>query len=226
MHERIRQARLAKKMTQLELAERVGVTPQSVQQWESHTIPRNDRVVEVARALGVDAHWLLFGDPPIDGIKPSEHRPRGVSEWDSSTPLNDDEVEVPYYKNIELAAGHGCNGGIDNNGYKLRFSRSTLRRYGISPQDVSSFPVHGDSMEPLIPNGTTVFVNEGDKTIVDGGVYFIEQDDLLRVKVLFRQPGGKIIIRSYNSIDYPDEIADANSVKVVGRVFNISVMLI
>lgn len=226
VHERIKQARLAKKMTQLELAERVGVTPQSVQQWESSTIPRNNRVTEIAKVLDTDAHWLLFGEHHRDGVKSSDHHPRGVSEWDSSTPLNDDEVEVPYYKSIELAAGHGCNGGSDNNGYKLRFSRSTLRRYGISPKDVSSFPVHGDSMEPLIPNGTTVFVNEGDKNVVDGGVYFIEQEDLLRVKILHRQPGGKLIIRSYNSIDYPDEIADINSVKIVGRVFNISVMLI
>ncbi|MEM7927548.1 helix-turn-helix domain-containing protein, partial [Morganella morganii] len=188
MHDRIKQARLAKKMTQAELAEKVGVTPQSVQQWESVTEPKKNRVVIIAEILGVDANWLLFGSDTRDGIPVKDFKPREVAEWDSSTPLDDDEVEVPYYKSIELAAGNGCNGGSDNNGYKLRFSRSTLRRYGISPKDVASFPVHGESMSPVIPNGTTVFVNCGDKTIVDGGIYFIEQDGLLRIKQLLRQP--------------------------------------
>ncbi|MEQ5123409.1 XRE family transcriptional regulator [Morganella morganii] len=223
MHDRIKQARLAKKMTQAELAEKVGVTPQSVQQWESVTEPKKNRVVIIAEILGVDANWLLFGSDTLDGIPVKDFKPREVAEWDSSTPLDDDEVEVPYYKSIELAAGNGCNGGSDNNGYKLRFSRSTLRRYGISPKDVASFPVHGESMSPVIPNGTTVFVNCGDKTIVDGGIYFIEQDGLLRIKQLLRQPG-KLIIRSYNSIDFPDEEADPTTVKIVGRVFNWSVM--
>ncbi|EKQ1113548.1 helix-turn-helix transcriptional regulator [Morganella morganii] len=223
MHDRIKQARLAKKMTQAELAEKVGVTPQSVQQWESVTEPKKNRVVKIAEILGVEANWLLFGSDTRDGIPVKDFKPREVAEWDSSTPLDDDEVEVPYYKSIELAAGNGCNGGSDNNGYKLRFSRSTLRRYGISPKDVASFPVHGESMSPVIPNGTTVFVNCGDKTIVDGGIYFIEQDGLLRIKQLLRQPG-KLIIRSYNSIDFPDEEADPTTVKIVGRVFNWSVM--
>lgn len=223
MHDRIKQARLAKKMTQAELAEKVGVTPQSVQQWESVTEPKKNRVVKIAEILGVEANWLLFGSDNRDGIPVKDFKPREVAEWDSSTPLDDDEVEVPYYKSIELAAGNGCNGGSDNNGYKLRFSRSTLRRYGISPKDVASFPVHGESMSPVIPSGTTVFVNCGDKTIVDGGIYFIEQDGLLRIKQLLRQPG-KLIIRSYNSIDFPDETADPATVKIVGRVFNWSVM--
>lgn len=223
MHDRIKQARLAKKMTQAELAEKVGVTPQSVQQWESVTEPKKNRVVKIAEILGVEANWLLFGSDTRDGIPVKDFNPREVAEWDSSTPLDDDEVEVPYYKSIELAAGNGCNGGSDNNGYKLRFSRSTLRRYGISPKDVASFPVHGESMSPVIPSGTTVFVNCADKTIVDGGIYFIEQDGLLRIKQLLRQPG-KLIIRSYNSIDFPDETADPTTVKIVGRVFNWSVM--
>ncbi|WP_232729353.1 XRE family transcriptional regulator [Providencia rettgeri] len=226
MHERIKQARLAKKMTQAELAQQLGVTPQSVQQWETSTEPRKNRVMKIAEILSVDAEWLLFGTAKKDGVPAKDFKSREVDTWDSKTPLNDDEVEIPYYKSIELAAGNGSNGGSDNNGYKLRFSKSTLKRYGISAKDVASFPVHGDSMEPVIPSGTTVFVNMGDKTIVDGGIYFIEQEDLLRVKILLRQPGGKLTIRSYNSIDYPDETIDIEKVRVVGRVFNMSVMLI
>ncbi len=79
-------------------------------------------------------------------------------------------------------------------------------------------------MSPVIPNGATVSVSTGHKKVIDGGVYAIEQDDLLRVKILMRRPGGKLIIRSFNSSDYPDEIANEDDVKIIGRVFNWSVM--
>lgn len=227
---------LAMKMrgfTQVELAEAADMAQPSVWKLTSGKAKSSRKIVEISSALRVDPVWLSTGegdepdflksDKAKDGMPVKDFKLREVAEWDSSTPLDDDEVEVPYYKSIELAAGNGCNGGSDNNGYKLRFSRSTLRRYGISPKDVASFPVHGESMSPVIPSGTTVFVNCGDKTIVDGGIYFIEQDGLLRIKQLLRQPG-KLIIRSYNSIDFPDEEADPTTVKIVGRVFNWSVM--
>lgn len=233
--QRLKQARKYARLSQKELGEVIGVSQAAIQKIESGSAQTSTRLIEISKALSVDPVWLSTGDgeqPDFlksgvikDGIPVKDFKPREVAEWDSSTPLDDDEVEIPYYKSIELAAGNGCNGGGDNNGYKLRFSRSTLRRYGISPKDVASFPVHGDSMEPIIPNGTTVFVNRGDKRIVDGGIYFIEQDELLRIKLLYRQPG-KLIIKSYNSVDFPDEEADPETVKIVGRVFNISVMLI
>ncbi|MEY0159419.1 helix-turn-helix transcriptional regulator, partial [Providencia manganoxydans] len=66
MRERIKQARLAKNMTQAELAELVGVSPQSVQQWETSTEPRKIRVIKIAEILEVDTNWLLFGITDID----------------------------------------------------------------------------------------------------------------------------------------------------------------
>ncbi|HGJ5891017.1 MAG TPA: XRE family transcriptional regulator [Arsenophonus apicola] len=226
MHERIKQARLAKKMTQAELAEKLSVTPQSVQQWETSTEPKKNRLMKIANVLNIDLNWLLFGKKYKDGRLKNEMNFREISEWDNSTPLGDDEVEIPYYKSIELAAGNGCNGNKDYNGFKLRYSRSTLRKYGIPIKSVYAFTVHGNSMEPVIPNGATVFVNCCDNSIIDGGIYFIEQEELFRIKILLRQPGKKVIIRSFNSIEYPDEIADLDTVKVIGRVFNASVMFI
>lgn len=232
--ERLNLAMKMRGMTQVELAESVGMAQPSVWKLTSGKAQSSRKAVEIAKSLNVDPVWLTTGggtSPDFllkeqDGVNKDELSVRKISEWGNGTPLDDDEVEVPYFKSIELAAGVGCTNNEDHDNFKLRFSRSTLRRYGISPSGVCAFPVHGESMEPIIPNGTTVFVNCDDKKVVDGGVYFIEQDDLFRVKVLLRQPGGKIIIRSYNSIDYPDEIADIESVKVVGRVFNMSVMLI
>ncbi|WP_265498559.1 XRE family transcriptional regulator [Providencia rustigianii] len=234
--ERLNLAMKMRGFTQAELGEAVGMAQPSVWKLTSGKAQSSRKSVEIAKALQVDPVWLTTGDgvlpdfitsddeKPRDGVLISEIKPREIEAWGNHTPLDSDEVEIPYYKSIELAAGSGCNGGSDNNGFKLRFSRATLNRYNVQPSDAMSFPVHGDSMSPVIPNGTTVSVSKGHKKVVDGGIYAIQQDDLLRVKILHRQPGGKLIIRSFNSDDYPDEIADESTVKIIGRVFNWSVM--
>lgn len=60
---RITQAREAAEMSKSELARKMGVTPQSVYDWETgNTQPRGKRLNELAEALGVSVHWLAFGE--------------------------------------------------------------------------------------------------------------------------------------------------------------------
>ncbi|CDG21033.1 Repressor protein CI [Xenorhabdus poinarii G6] len=232
MHERIKQARLAKKLTQAELAERLGISPQSVQQWESSTEPRKSRLTALASILDADVNWLLFGEsispPKKNDIEqlPPEQEWTTISPWDSRTPLDNDEVEVPFLKDIEFACGNGGCINVDYNGFKLRFSKATLRRIG-APTDGSTvlcFPAKGDSMEPVIPNGTAIAIDISNKKIIDGKVYAIEQDGLKRLKCIYRRPKGKLLIRSYNRDEYEDEVADEDQVSIIGRMFWYSVL--
>ncbi|CDH23780.1 Repressor protein CI [Xenorhabdus bovienii str. kraussei Becker Underwood] len=231
MHERIKQARLAKKITQAELADMLGVTPQSVQQWESSTEPRKSRLIALASILKADVNWLLFGETtnPLKkdaGQLPPENEWTTISPWDSKTPLDSDEVEVPFLKDIEFACGSGKCIDVDYNSFKLRFSKATLRRIG-APTDGSTilcFPAKGDSMEPVIPDGTAIAIDISNKKIIDGKVYAIEQDGLKRLKCLYRRPKGKLLIRSYNRDEYEDEVADEDQVSIIGKMFWYSVL--
>lgn len=223
-----------KGFTQASLAEAVGMAQPSIWKLTTGKAKSSRKIIDIANALSVDPLWLSTGDgePPEffkredvkDGIPVAKVKAKGIAEWDDLTPLEDDEVEIPYYKSIELAAGNGCTTNEDHNGFKLRFSKSTLRRYGIIPSETMAFPVHGDSMSPVIPDGSTVMVSKMHNNIIDGGIYAIEQDGLFRVKLLYRQPGGELIIRSYNSTEFPDEFDNIENVKIIGRVFNWSVM--
>lgn len=96
---------------------------------------------------------------------PDESTWGGVEPWDDHTPLRGDEVKVPYLKDIEFACGDGRVNDEDHNGFMLRFSKSTLRRVGANSDGsgVICFPARGNSMEPNIPDGTTVAVNTNDK---------------------------------------------------------------
>jgi transcriptional regulator with XRE-family HTH domain len=62
---RVREARKARKVTQLELAARSGVVHSTVVRIErGQATPRIETVGRFAEALGVDPRWLAFGDGP------------------------------------------------------------------------------------------------------------------------------------------------------------------
>ncbi len=224
--ERVKNKRIILGLTQSELAEAVGTTQQSIEQLESGKTKRPRFLPELASVLQCSVNWLITGKEDRNDSLPPENEWGGVKSWDSKTPLDSDEVEVPFYKDIEFACGNGSSVDIDYNGFKLRFAKSTLRRIG-APTDGSTivcFPANGDSMEPVIPNGAAVAIDTSNKKIIDGKVYAINQDGLKRLKMLYRRPGGKLIIRSYNRDEYEDEEADENSVIIIGRMFWYSVL--
>ena len=63
LSERIRELRLAKKISQVELAGLIGVTKQSVSNWENDNIqPSIDMLVKIADTLNVSTDYLLARD--------------------------------------------------------------------------------------------------------------------------------------------------------------------
>ena len=188
--------------------------------------PRNG--LQIAKALKISPEWLLNGTG--DMVQPqieSNVAETGLFDlWDRNTPLNDDEVEVPIFQEIRLAAGNGFADDImDYNNFKLRFSRATLRRQGVHYENAVCVVADGNSMEPVIPNGATVGIDTGNKTIRDGSIYAINHGGLLRIKLLYNMPNNQIKIRSYNTDEYDDEIANLDEVSVIGKVFWYSVLL-
>lgn len=151
-----------------------------------------------------------------------------MDAWDSDTPLDPDEVELPLFREVELAAGAGATEVIENHGCKLRFAKSTLSRAGVPAESAACAFVRGNSMEPVMPDNTCVGVNTADKIIRDGEIYAIDHGGMLRVKYLHRRPGGGIKIVSQNSMEHPVEELTAEEVaqdvKIIGRVFWWSVL--
>lgn len=232
--ERLNAAMSSAGLSQAQLAEMVGISQPAIQKMSSGKTNGTRKMVELAHALKVRPEWLSSGigsmrtDSNESNISP-ENSWGSIDAWDSSTPLPKDEVEIPYLKDIEFACGNGRITAEDHNGFKLRFSKATLRKVGANSDGsgVLCFPATGDSMEPIIPDGTTVAIDTNNKRIIDGKIYAISQpgagdERLKRIKQLYRKPGGKLIIRSFNR---EDEEADESEVEVIGRVFWYSVLL-
>ncbi|MBJ9866314.1 XRE family transcriptional regulator [Citrobacter amalonaticus] len=225
--ERVKLRRAELGLTQAELAIKANTSQQAIQQLEDGKTKRPRYLPELAAALGCDVPYLLGRSSALkhDEIPP-ESEWGTVESWDSKTPLRDDEVEVPFLKDIEFACGDGSYNEEDYNGFKLRFSKSTLRKIGASTDGhgILCFPARGNSMEPNIPDGTTVAINTEDKKIVDGKIYAISEDGWKRVKMLHRTGPDTVSIRSYNSNEYPPEDKPLNSIEIIGRVFWWSVL--
>jgi len=228
--ERIRYLLAREGMKQKDLAEQLSTSAQTVNNWIKRDSISREAAQQIAEKYGYSLDWLLNGqgEPKKrsdDGIPPESEWGK-VEAWDDSTPVSDDEVEVPFFKDIEFACGAGRTGDEDYNGYKLRFSKSTLRRIGASTDghSIICFPARGNSMEPNIPDGTTVAVNTEDKKIIDGKMYAISEDGWKRIKLLYRTGPETISVRSYNAAEHPPEEKPLGSIEVIGRVFWWSVL--
>ena len=152
-----------------------------------------------------------------------------IEVWDDNTPLGQDEVEIPFFKEVELSAGQGSAVMLETNGRKLRFGKRTLQRKNIDPAAAGCVPITGNSMEPVLPDGSTVGVDTACLSVQDGKMYALDHDGLLRVKLLYRQPGGGLRLKSYNESEHPDERYDGEYVhehiRIIGKVFWYSVLL-
>lgn len=229
--ERLKLAMREAGMTQAALAERVGVSQAAIQKLTSGKAQSSTKLIRIADALRVSPAWLSEESGPMCVNPNGEHHPASImppestwlsiDPWDKNRHSEEDEVGVPFLKDIEFACGDGTICDENDNGFTLRFSKATLQRSGVNPDGsgVLCFPAHGNSMEPVLPQGTTVAVNCFDKKIVDGKLYAISQEGWKRLKILYRTGPEKIAIRSFNSAEYPDEEANMNDVEIIGRVF-------
>lgn len=147
----------------------------------------------------------------------------GFDVWDENTPLDDEEVALPFLREIEVAAGSGrAHQVIKNHGLKLRFAKSTLRKKSVMADNAYCVTVSGNSMEPVLPDGSTIGIDTGNTIIKNGDIYAIDHAGELRVKMVYRLPGGGLRLRSFNSDEWPDEYyseQECVEIKILGRMF-------
>lgn len=207
IHKRIKDLREKLGLSMEQLAERVAVSWQTVQQWENgKTAPKRARLEAVARALNTTPEFLAVGplaDPDADEFVP-------VRRLD-----------------VRVSAGHGQLVLSEDEKSRLSFRTDFLRASGATPDLTVSVSVKGDSMEPLIPDGATILVNRGATSIINGKIYAFRRHEELLVKRLYKGNGG-FIARSENPAGGYDEMHlnfDDPDIEIIGRAFWMGVKL-
>lgn len=210
-------------LSQEELAERLGVTQGAIGHWlTGRREPKLEIINQALAAVGLPPLGVQDDAPAPRPIESNAELIGMMSPWDSSTPLHDDEVAIPLFKEVELAAGCGATEVVEVPGRLLRFAKSTLREAGVLEHNAACATVSGTSMERLIMDGATIGIDRGTTNVVDGEIYAFDHDGMLRVKYLYRIPGGGLRVRSENSDEYPDEIIEPEQmshVRILGWVF-------
>lgn len=223
-----------------QFAEKVGTSASTISQYSADSKTRNmgdELARRIEQAFGLP-HGYMDKEHAVEkpyAIDDSTYSHKNIENnhgqiyrfdlWDSSTPINNEEVEVPLYMEVELSAGIGRTCVQHDTGAKIRFARSTLRNAGVQPESAAACFASGNSMHPVVPNGAAVGIDTAYKKIIDGEIYAIEHDGMLKIKYLYRLTGGGIRLRSENRDEYPDEDLFDNDLlefKIIGYVFWIS----
>lgn len=224
---------------QKKIAQKINISPQAITGWLKTGRINKEHVAVIAEMTGYDLNWLITGKgdkfksmSSLLPISPIENRIESNAAWygefdlwDEHTPLREDEVALPFFREVQLSAGKGITEVQENHGSKLRFAKSTLKRQGINASCAACVIVSGNSMEPVLPDGSTIGIDTSKTDIINGKMYAIDHDGHLRVKMIYNLPGGGIRLRSFNAEEWPDEAyRDTHNIRILGQVFWSSVL--
>lgn len=224
---RLKEIRKEKNLTMEQLSNMVGNTKSAVSLWENQdkkNEPNAENLTKLCEVLGINAKWLLHGTG--EKYNNSNANLIRVNNDNDNIDLFDDGVLLPLLKE-KLSNKNGTLIEVDNMGKQHKISKSILKEANIDIKDAVVAIVNGNSMLPVLPNGTLVVINTKMTKIIDGEIYAIDHNGMLRIVRLYKTALG-IRIKLYNDIDYSDEEYktqdDLDKIKVIGFVFYYSVI--
>ncbi|BDE04545.1 helix-turn-helix transcriptional regulator [Pasteurella multocida] len=209
---RLRKVLSEKRLSQQWLAEQVGISQQAIGKILNGG--NTTKILEIATALGVDAHWLKTG-------KGSRDTSLVVSE-----PSAEYKVKVDH---LSVSAIAGYN-GFSNADYpdvirSIYFSENGLLEIvgKKTTQGLYLISVPTDSMSPTINKGDIVFVDVNVNAYIGEGVYVFDLNGETYIKRLQRIPTGVIRALSDNPLYPPFDITEKlfNTAVVRGKFIRV-----
>mgnify|MGYP001036645531 CR=1 FL=1 len=198
------------------------VTPQHVNNWFKRGIPMA-RIEEIAELLSVNGRWLRTGEGPKH---PGEERgKRGAGSLAKLRPERSgrEELDIPLYTELPTQ-NPGQTAVSETPNHRVKLARRILDAMDVELQNALCVAMFGNSMADKIQDGSLIGVDRGRTHVIDGEIYALEHGGMLRVKYLYRLPGGGLRLRSHNAAEYPDEIFSADQIQeqnihVLGWIF-------
>lgn len=202
------------------------------------SMPDVSKIGYVADAIGVNLNWLSAG-------KGSKHTITGVGNVvaenatvyttpdeiklasfqpaiNVTTEKDSNFVAIKQYRSISLSAGAGSNIDTEKHESLMYFKKSWMNYKGLNEKTCVVVYARGESMSPAINDGSVVLVNTEEKNIIDGKFYALNYSDQARIKLLYKQIDGSVLIKSINpDPSYADEILKPDELEylhIIGRV--------
>ncbi|OTG82559.1 hypothetical protein B9T31_14810 [Acinetobacter sp. ANC 4558] len=220
LHERIQSKLDEKKLKQADIARATKKSTAAVTKWlRGENIPKADSLKEIARLLDVSDEWLLTGKEP----KP-HHNQEGtpVFAWESPEDLDPNLYVIIPHVEVKFSAGNGRTAAYEPSQCNAGSAQplSWVHKKKISPKNLVTVDIDGDSMEPNIRNGSVVMLDKSINTleqVQSGRVYAIRYGDELKIKRLSKRFDGALVIDSDNPL-YKREIVEPDQLEHIGII--------
>jgi len=206
LSEKIRSRRKELKMSQEELASLVGYTDRSIiSRIEKGLIDLTEsKIMAIAKALNVTPEILVGW----------ENKKEEKSNFNIIDTINTDYMMVPLYESI--SAGYGAS-DVD--------FIEMIPVFGLKKNGTTYFAVKvaGDSMEPKIPNGSTIIIKK-DIAIENGeiGAFCLNDENFVKQKKTIKD---RLILHSFN-LAYDDKVVNEfDDFKEYGKVVKVMIDL-
>lgn len=199
--DRIVSLRNEKNITQSQLAEELDISPSAIGMYEQgRRKPSYELLEEICDYFNVDMDYLM-GRSDIKnryqaGLKYDwESKKEEKSNIDIDT-INTDYIMIPLYESI--SAGYGAS----NSEFIEMIPVFGLKKNGTTYFGVK---VEGDSMEPKIPNGSTIIIKK-DIAVENGeiGAFCLNEENFVKQKKTIKD---KLILHSFN-LAYEDKVVN------------------
>ena len=215
--ERLKNRRNEKKLSQSEIASKIGVNRTAFHNWENgKSIPNQKNLTALAKILDVpvtyfESEYNIVNNylqlSPNNQVKAEEYVEELLISQQTSnvTPL----FSVQVLSDVQLSAGLG-EGFFDE--FETETVYSDEEQYGY---DIAAW-IEGDSMEPVYKSGEVALIRSNGFDY-DGAVYALSWNDSVYIKKLYREEDGFRMV-SLNK-DYPEKfIPYEDEPRIVGLV--------
>ena len=175
-------------------------------------------------AAALDAE-VMSQEPPDDDSPPWEPDETALEGWpavaETAAPADCDPVERLA---VEPAAGAGSHVDLEQGIGWIWFHRPWLRQRGLVASRCKVLGVLGDSMEPTLPDHSSILVDTSQRQRRRGGIFVVRTNDGLVVKRAGRDARGRWTLvsdnpdkRAWPTLDWPDSAEIIGEVRWVAR---------
>lgn len=224
VNEIIKKRRKELGLTLKDVAEKLGVSESLISRYESNDVKNMgiDKLIPLAKVLNTTPGYLMGWDTEESKtyFEVSENhseyttnRKSDKSNFNIDT-INTDYVMVPLYESISAGYGASASEFIE-----------MIPVFGLKKNGTTYFAVKvkGDSMEPKIPNGSTIIIKK-DIQIESGeiGAFNLNDENFVKQKKTIKD---KLILHSFN-LAYDDKIVtEYDDFKEYGKVVKVMIDL-
>lgn len=210
--QRLSARRKALQLSQRDLANKVGVSANTIQSYEAGCLPRGAHFLTLARVLGRSVNWLVCMNEAGEFCESADLSEAGagglINSMETSGGL-DYFFKPPFFDQPDKEAAARREVG---------FSYRLLSEISSKPENTKMLVFKGPSMQPTLSDGDLVMVDVGRTEIHSGYLYLIKIDDTQSINRLIMKPRNCISIISDNKELCPPFDLPNNQLEVLGRI--------